>query len=190
MIKATAKDKAFIINLLAACFADNKSVNYIMAPNGNKQQRIKSLMDYSFEVCHRFGEVFLNDERTACALILYLDKKKNDFATLSKDIKLVLTYIGIGNINKAIKREAAVNALYPHKNIFYLWYIAVDTTQQQKGIGTAFLQEIMQYANTLNKDIYLETSTAQNIDWYTKMGFELYKELDLTYTLSCFRKQQ
>ena len=190
MLKASHNDKDLIINLLVESFAENKSVNYIVAQDNKKLQRIKALMDYSFEICYQFGEIFLNEDKSACALILYPDKKKTNFTTIAMDIKLILKCIGFKNITKALNREKAINALHPDKNIFYLWYIAVNKTEQGKGIGTSFLEKICDYATSCNRDIYLETSTEQNISWYKKMGFELYKELNFTYTLSCFRKKR
>jgi GNAT superfamily N-acetyltransferase len=190
MIKAGSKDKDFIVNLLAEGFEENKSVNYIVAQGTKKKQRIKALMEYSFEICNRFGDIFINEDGSACALILYPDKKKTDLQTIALDIKLILRCIGLINIKKALHREKKINALHPDKNIFYLWYIAVNKNDQGKGIGSIFLKQICDYATFLNKDIYLETSTEQNISWYKKMGFELYKELDFTYTLSCFKKKK
>ncbi|MGG9961465.1 GNAT family N-acetyltransferase [Ferruginibacter sp. SUN106] len=190
MIKAGTGDKDFIINLLVEGFEENKSVNYIIAQGTKKKQQIKALMDYSFEICNRFGEIFLNEDKSACALILYPDKKKTNLQSIVLDIKLILQCIGLFNVRRALQREKKINALHPDKNIFYLWYIAVNKNDQGKGTGSAFLKQICDHAEFLNKNIYLETSTERNISWYQKMGFELYKELDFTYTLSCFRKNK
>lgn len=189
MIKAGTRDKAFVVNLLVEGFEENKSVNYIIPQDDKKKQRIKALMEYSFEICNRSGEIFVNENRSACALIVYPDKKKTGLQSIALDIKLILQCIGFTNIKKALGREKKINALHPDKNIFYLWYITVNKSEQGKGAGSLLLEQICDYATTCNKAIYLETSTERNISWYKKMGFELYKELDFNYTLSCFRKK-
>src|SRR5204862_5755857 len=97
MIKAIRNDKNLIINLLAESFAENKSVNYIVVQDNNKTQRIKALMDYSFEICYQFGEIFLNEDKSACALILYPDKKTSNLKTILLDVKLILHCIGFKN---------------------------------------------------------------------------------------------
>lgn len=188
MYKATTNDKDFIINILAESFDDNKSVNYIIRGGEKKKAQIRALMNYSFEICNKFGEVLLNEERTACALLLFPDKKKTNLQTILLDIKLMLHCIGLINIKKVLKREKKIKSLYPEKEIIYLWYIAVNKSEQGKGIGTQFLKKIVDYAASVNKDIYLETSAAQNVNWYKKMGFELYEQIDFGYILSCFRK--
>ncbi len=189
MINADKKDKGYIVDLLAESFENNKSVNYIISGGDKKKQQIRALMDYSFEVCSKFGQVYFNEDRTACALVLYPDKKKTDLQTIALDIKLILRCVGFKNIKKVLKREKQIKLLYPTKDIFYLWYVAVDKTEQRKGVGTEFLKKIADYAASVNKDIYLETSAEQNINWYKKLGFELYKEIDFGYTLSCFSKK-
>lgn len=189
MIKAGKKDKGYIIDLLVESFENNKSVNYIISGGDKKKQQIRALMDYSFEMCNKFGEVFFNEERTGCALVLYPAKKKTSLHTIALDIKLIQSCVGFKNIKKVLAREKKIKAMYPSKNIFYLWYIAVNKNEQGKGTGTDFLKKIVDYASLDNKDIYLETSADQNINWYKKLGFDLYKEIDFGYTLSCFRKK-
>jgi hypothetical protein len=189
MIRADGKDKQFIVDLLTESFDDNKSVNYIIKGGPHRKRQIAVLMEYSFEVCSKFGDVFLNEQRTACSLVLYPDKKKASLQSIFLNIKLILIAIGFKNIKKVLDREKKINTLYPSKDIFYLWYIAVKKDAQGRGIGTALLKEICTCAATANKDIYLETSAEENIRWYKKLDFDLYRELDFTYTLSCFRKK-
>jgi hypothetical protein len=57
MIKAVALDKPLIIDLLTRSFQKNKSVNYIVRYNRLPERGIYALMDYSFEVSLRYGEV-------------------------------------------------------------------------------------------------------------------------------------
>ena len=55
-------------------------------------------MDYSFNVCNEFGEVWISDDQQACALILFPDKKRSSFRTLLWDFKLALSVIGIDRV--------------------------------------------------------------------------------------------
>lgn len=102
---ATPDDKPLVVDLLSSSFIDNKSVNYIISQDQSKDQRVRALMDYSFEICYLFGEVFLSDDRTACALLLYQEKKHTTLKSIWLDLKLILTCIGLWNIFRAIKRE-------------------------------------------------------------------------------------
>lgn len=63
MIRANYKDKELIVNILAHSFDQNKSVNYIVKQDNKRAQRMKKLMEYSFDVCHLFGDVYMTDDK-------------------------------------------------------------------------------------------------------------------------------
>ena len=108
MKSALYSDKNLIVEILTASFDENQSVNYIVKQDNRRTQRIRELMDYSFEMCFNYGEVFLSDDKNACALVLYPDKKKTTLKSIWLDIKLILKSIGIGNISKALSRESKI----------------------------------------------------------------------------------
>ncbi len=94
MVKAEYNEKALVVDILTKSFDTNQSVNYIIPQGDNKEKRIRTLMDYSFEVCYLFGDVFLSDDKKACALVNYPDKKKTALKSILLDIKLILFCIG------------------------------------------------------------------------------------------------
>jgi ribosomal protein S18 acetylase RimI-like enzyme len=180
MKKATQQDKPLVVKLLAASFDQNQSVNYIVSQDVNRKRRIKALMDYSFEVCYRYGAIFLSEDRKACALVLYPQLKRT---TLWLDIQLILKVIGITRIGKALKRESLIKQKQIQGPAYYLWFIGVDPLHQHMGIGTRFLNELLQHARLKDLLVLLETSTVQNLPWYKRAGFEEYATLNLGYTL-------
>lgn len=175
MVKATRQDKERIIDILTRSFSNNNSVNYI-----TKQERIPALMDYSFEVCMLFGEVWLTENKRACALILYPEQKKTTLKTILLDLKLMVECIGLSNLKKVLAREKKMAKIKPDTEMTYLWFIGVDPEYQQTGIGSELLQTIIQQSS---RPIYLETSTQKNLPWYKSFGFSIYGELDLGYTI-------
>lgn len=190
MIRADYKDKDLILKILAESFDDNQSVNYIIKQGKNRIERIKKLMDYSFEVCFRFGDVFLSGNKKACALVLYPDKKKTTLKTMLLDMKLIFSCIGIENIKKALKRESRIKQLQPKDLMYYLWFIAVDPEYQNEGIGSNLMNDIIQDSANKKRPVYLETSTLKNLPWYKKFGFQKYNELDLGYKLFFLKREQ
>ncbi|WP_432708156.1 hypothetical protein [Pedobacter sp.] len=82
MIKATYADKDLVSDILTSAFDKNKSVNYLIRQNHNRLFRIREFMDYSFEQCMLFGEVYLTDDRKACALILQGARSTCDFGNI------------------------------------------------------------------------------------------------------------
>ncbi|MEN0056854.1 MAG: GNAT family N-acetyltransferase [Mucilaginibacter sp.] len=188
MIKADRNLKTHVIEILSQSFENNQSVNYIINPEGNKQQRIRALMDYSFEICFMYGAVYLSDDKKACALVMYPDKKKFSFKSTLLDIKLLLNSIGITRAGKAMSRESAIKANYPNEPIYYLWFLGVQNDEQNAGIGSKLLKEIIKDSQIQKRPIYLETSTIKNIPWYQKFGFSIYNELDFGYKLFMLRR--
>jgi hypothetical protein len=190
MIKASKNHKSRVIEILTKSFKDNQSVNYIVKQDSKRAERIKALMDYSFEVCLMFGEVYLSDDQKGCALVLYPDQKSFSIKSTLMDVQLLLNAIGLTRVGKAMSRETAIKSNYPKDPIYYLWFLGVINSDQNKGIGSQLLKEIIIDSQKQHKPIYLETSTIKNIPWYKKFGFSIYNELDFGYKLFMLRKEK
>ncbi|WP_026898558.1 GNAT family N-acetyltransferase [Daejeonella oryzae] len=190
MRQATTKDKDHITDLLTCAFTDNQSVNYIIKQDEKRLKRIKALMSYSFEICKLFGEVYLSDDDHACALIVYPHKKRTSFKSILLDIQLIYNCIGFFHIGRALKRELKIGKIQPKEKKYYLWFIGVDPAYQSKGIGSEFLMEVIEDSEKKHLPIYLETSTLRNLPFYTKMGFSVYHQLNLSYQLYFLRRFQ
>lgn len=183
MIEATKKDKSKIIEILSVAFDENASVNYIVKQDTKRRQRLVALMDYSFELCWRFGKVYLSDDHNACALVFFPDRKKTSVWAMWQDVKLVFEVTGLSGLSKALKRESRIKAVQPQSDFYYLWFIAVKPECQNRGKGTDLLKAVVRDARELNRPVYLETSTIVNLPWYKKQGFEIYHELMLSYVI-------
>lgn len=183
MMRATHKDKKVVVHILTNSFKDNKSVNYIVKQDNKRVQRIQKLMEYAFEVCYSYGEVFLSNDKKGCALVLLPDNKKNNFRSILLDIGLIFSSTGISNIKKVMQRESKIKQLHPKELMYYLWFIGVNPNEQNKGIGSNLLTEVIYEALLKKRAVYLETSTLKNIPWYEKFGFIIYNKLDFGYSL-------
>lgn len=188
MMKAEYKDKGLIADILTKSFNDNKSVNYIVKQDGKREQRLRSLMEYSFDICYLFGDVFLSDDKKGCALIVLPDKKKSNLKSILLDLKLIFNCTGLSNVSKAMDREAKIKKLQPKELLYYLWFIGVNPADQNKGIGSNLLSEVIDEGMSKQRTICLETSTVKNLPWYEKFGFKIYNELDLSYKLFFLKK--
>lgn len=191
MIKASYSDKPLVVDILSDSFDANKSVNYVVKQeklNSKRKERIRKLMEYSFDVCYLFGEIYLSEDKKACALILLPDKKKTTFKSILLDAKLALSCIGLSRIFKVLERESKIKSHHPKTPIYYLWFIGVNPNDQNKGVGSALLKEVIKESTLHKRTIYLETSTLKNIPWYQKFGFEVFKELDLSYKLFLIKR--
>jgi ribosomal protein S18 acetylase RimI-like enzyme len=188
MKRALAHQKTLIVDILSKSFDDNKSVNFVVKQDYIRKERIRRLMEYSFNVCHAFGEVWISDAEQACALILLPDKKKPTLNALLWDAKLALTVIGLNRISSVLGREAKIKSFHPQEPFSYLWFIGVIPELQNRGKGSLLLDEIIQESQRSKRPIYLETSVERNLPWYQNHGFEIFHSIDLTYTLYLLRK--
>ena len=183
MIEATYSDKNIIVDILANSFDENKSVNYIIKQDNRRKERIRQLMNYSFDVCNSFGRVLLSENKKACVLVVFPDKKRTTLRSALWDIRLITNCIGFGGVTRAMSREKKIKSLQPKDLLYYLWFIGVDPEEQNKGFGGALLTEIIHEAEMHDRILCLETSTEKNIPWYQKFGFTIYNELDIGYRL-------
>jgi len=188
MKKAERTDRERVVTILTNSFHDNKSVNHLIPQDNKRMQRIKLLMDYAFDVCMLYGDVWLADNNLACALFVKPGKKRTTLQSVLLDIKFAIRCLGVGNIKKAMSREAAISKVHPPGPLYYLWFIGVDPVHQHQGIGSELMREILEEATKQKRIVCLETSTLKNIPWYEKLGFTIYHQLDFGYKLFCMKK--
>lgn len=188
MIKANYADKRIVMDILCDSFDTNNSVNYVIRQDDKRKERIRYVMDYSFELCSLFGDIFLTEDKKACALVLYPEKKRITLNTILLDIKLAFKSIGITRALKILERDKKIKSFYPNGPVYYLWFIGVASGNQRKGIGKALLNELIKESDSMQRSIYLEVSMPENISFYQKAGFEIYNELDFGHTLYFFRR--
>lgn len=195
MIKATKKDKYIVVDILSKSFEHNKSVNFLVGTGGNRMQRIRSLMVYSFLTCLDFGEIWISECECSCALVLYPHLKQVTLKTIARDIGLIFSAVGC-RVFKVLRRERLIGNCYKvnkdmqqeSEKVAYLWFIGTIPNAHGMGLGTAMMKELMERADRMKRPVYLETSTESNVAWYRKFGFELYNQVDLGYTLYFLRK--
>src|SRR5882672_10515848 len=187
MVRAKENQRSLVIDILAASFDDNRSVNYVVKQDEKRLDRIRGLMEYSFNVCNAFGEVWISEDEQACALILLPDKKRINLDSIRWDARLALSVIGLQRVSKVLGRESKIKAFHPKEPFTYLWFIGVSPEFQGQGKGSGMLQEIIETSAQNDRSVYLETSVERNLPWYKNHEFEIYNTLDLSYKLYLLR---
>jgi len=164
-----------IINILTESFDKNKSANYAIHPRKRNNAGRKSLMEYALDCTLYRGEVILNKQSTATALLVDSQKAKKTFKQTILDLKLALRVIGLLRVFKVMKRECFIEKHHPKTAFLYLWFLGVKKEHQGKGLGSELLDLIIQKSEASNKPIYLETSMSENVRLYERFGFKIYK---------------
>ena len=175
MFKADKVHKEKIIEILSACFETNKSVNWIVKQDVKRKERIRYLMDYSFEACIKTGQIYLTDNLTGVIIYSNSDNKLPILEEAFLTVQYIWKVTGIDGIGRALKREQYINQYHPKDEEFiYIWFIGLKETEAGKGVGSAMLQEVIDKSNARQIPIYLETSNERNMNFYKKHGFEVY----------------
>ncbi|ABG58457.1 GNAT family N-acetyltransferase [Cytophaga hutchinsonii] len=189
MIEATYSDRKAAIEILTQSFNSNKSVEYVIRGGKNRSAQIKALMEYAFDMCMLFGNVYLSDDKKACGLVLLPHKKKVTLKSIELDISFLLLCSGIKKVSKILKREEAIKNAHAENSYAHLWFLGVAPKEQGKGYGSTLLNEITELYTKIGLPVYLETSTLSNLPWYKKNGFEIIQELRLGYSLFILKKE-
>lgn len=175
MEKANTSNKSKIINILSKAFDTNKSVNWVVKNDKRRELRIRSLMNYAFDLCKQDG-VFVSEDCNGAIIFDFPKASKNVISKLIQDIKFIFNVIGAERLFKVLKREAYIKKFHPKENYIYLWFLGVNPDYQGKGIGSKLLEELLEISGKKGLSVYLETSNPLNLEFYKKFGFNIYHE--------------
>ncbi|UKN02825.1 GNAT family N-acetyltransferase [Paracrocinitomix mangrovi] len=178
MIKATPADKELCLKILKDTFHNSYSARYVIKQDQKKDQRFQYLLEYSWQKALMRGEVWLNDDKSACAIWLNSSKSAFSMKALWLDLNLVFKSVGFRRIPKILKRQKAIKKTQPTSAHYYLWYLGVDPSIQGKGTGSSFMKELLQQADINNMQVVLETANPKNLPFYERLGFKITHHLD------------
>lgn len=180
---AEKRDKVEVVKILTSSFIDvliPNSINYVVKNDAKRNERLKSLMEFQFDMGLELGHIFISDDFKGC--IIYIDKWKFSLKRIILEIKLLFNVIGIENVFQVLKREKIIKAYHPKGDFIHLWLMGVLPEAQGTGIGSKLLQETLNFYK--GRLIYLETTTQENLRFYNKNGFSIFhKTFELDYPL-------
>jgi GNAT superfamily N-acetyltransferase len=79
----------------------------------------------------------------------------------------------------SIAAEAVVAPLRPTTPHYYLGAVGTRGDRQREGLATAVLMPILERADRENEPAFLETSAAENVRFYERLGFAVVNEADV-----------
>lgn len=180
---AEKKDKIKVVEILTSSFIDvliPNSINFVVKNDAKRKERLKSLMEFQFDIALDLGHIFISDDFKGC--IIFIDKWKLSLKRIILEIKLLFTVIGIENVFQVLKREKIIKSYHPKGDFIHLWLMGVLPEAQGTGIGSKLLKETLKFYE--GKLIYLETTTQENLRFYNKNGFSVFhKTFELDYPL-------
>ncbi len=179
MFDATIIDKEVVVDILVESFKGNKSVERV---SGGDAAKTKALMEYCFIKCILSGKVYISYDKQGCALILYPNEKRNYLKLFWNDLKFIIKVVGLKNLKQVLADQSLINQTITPQS-FHVWYMAVHPSAQHKGLGTYIIKKLLKEAHIKERALILETSSEQNVEWYSKFGIKEYAKLDFGYPL-------
>lgn len=183
MRMAEKKDKIDVVNILTSAFINvliPNSINFVVKNDKKRRERLRSLMEFQFDIGLELGHIFISDDSKGC--IIFIDKWKSTLKRIILEVKLLFAVIGIENLFQVLKRENLIKSYHPKQDFIHLWLMGVAPEAQGTGVGSKLLQETLQFYE--GKLMYLETTTPENLRFYKKNGFIIFHEtFELDYPL-------
>lgn len=180
---AVKEDKDQVVDILTSSFIDvliPNSINFVVKNDSRRTERLKSLMEFQFDIGFDLGYIFISDDSKGC--IIFINKWKLNIRRIILEIKLLFNVIGIENVFQVLKREKIIKSYHPKGEFIHLWLMGVKPEAQGTGIGSKLLQETLNFYK--GKLIYLETTTPENLKFYKKNGFNIFHNtFELDYPL-------
>lgn len=178
-------EKQIVCEILSNSFINNKSVDYVLKGGLKETMQRNYLIEYSYNFCKKFGQIYL--EENACALVVFPEKIKKGFFDYIEDFKFILKSVGLKKLRLLLDREKIIKGKQNKtKDNLYIWFIGVKSDCQGNGIGSALLQQIIK--DYPNKTILLETSSKRNLSFYSRNGFIQYNQHIFSYILYFLKK--
>lgn len=178
MIRATEGDDELIVDILSRAFDDEQTLNYSIKQDKRRAKSIRLVMLYSIEVARIFGEIYLSDNRKACTLLIYPEKKKCSPLLAWINLKSIIKLRDVAAAMRYLKYENVVLTKRPKEKHIQIWYLGVFPAVSHQGIGTHFLTQILAETDKKKLPVCLETATFLNISWYNRFGFEVYDQTE------------
>jgi GNAT superfamily N-acetyltransferase len=176
--KATKADVPGLAATLARAFDDDPVIEWAFR-NGRSRircserwfrLRLNSLLGH--------GETYTTADLAGAAIWTLPDRWRTQPVEMLRTIPLLPgAGLGVVKVLRGLDRvERAHPAKPPH---YYLAILGTEPDRQGEGIGSALMQPVLEDCDANEIGAYLESSKERNVDFYTRHGFRVKRELDL-----------
>jgi GNAT superfamily N-acetyltransferase len=121
-------------------------------------------------------ELYVTDDLSAAAMWMLPNqwhvswRETGELARMMLTYRLPMLFAGLQRLEQAHPHE-------PHS--FYLTVLGTDPPHQGKGLGSALMQPVLELCDREALPAYLESSKERNIDFYSRFGFRVLREVRL-----------
>lgn len=94
------------------------------------------------------------------------------------------------SLGRGIRLERAFKHILPGEPYWYLLALGVAPEHQEKGIGFALMEPVLDRCDEAGQSAHLETAVEDNLGYYANLGFELVAEADLPNGPTLYRMRR
>lgn len=153
----------------------------------HRASRLGFLMKYLVKTTLIKGRAYISDSGNAC-LLVYFPKKLSIIDHLKLillKVQLAIKTIGIGRVVKVIRRQRHIKRFHPRTKHIHPIILGVKQELDGQGSGIRLVTEVLRSEEPLEFPVFIETTTAQNIQLYQSLGFRIIARTeDLDYPLT------
>lgn len=175
--KATADDVPALAEVSALAFEHDPITEWLVETGDDPLQMERQMFVAEYRITKRFDLIYTDADRKGVSIW----KPPGARSTIGDRIQQVWTMLGTIKLSRRafakIKLFIQIENAHPCEHHYYLSLLAVHPDMQGKGLGTALMQPVLEICDRDHVPAYLETETESNVDFYSKRGFKVIKEI-------------
>lgn len=175
--RATASDLDGVATTLVESHLDYVWEEWAL-PGPDRRERLTTLVRVDLELLGiPYRDVWMHDEAAAVAVWV-----RSPAVPLNPDAAAEVARVARSTFGPRLAVIEAVEAeLAAHRPAEPHWFLATMGTRpdrQRRGLGTAVLQPVLDELDRILEPACLETSSAANVAFYSRLSFEVVAHLD------------
>lgn len=169
--KATSRDGGRVAAALASAFGADPVVCW-MSGQDDSERRMRPFWRSFVGAALRKSdhEVYMDDDGSGAAVWRGVDAWKVPTTDVVRSLPAMVRSFR-GRAPLALQLLARMEKQHPSAPHYYLEFLGTRRDRQNKGIGTALLQPMLERCDAEGIAAYLESSNPRNVPFYARHGF-------------------
>ena len=174
--RATLVDTGLAVATLAAAFQDYVWTRW-MLPETNYEQRLLEAFNVDLETTVKYlGEVWMTQDGSSVAA--WIQPQPTTIPKHDQERReAVHRRVAGENISSIQAAEEVIAARRPRSKYWYLATMGTAPEHRRLGLGGAVLAPVLDQCDETGTPALLETSSKENVRFYSRFGFEVTSEL-------------
>jgi len=177
---ATAADASALTRVLVHAFADDPFISWAVRTDERRTAAYWRLFDlFVRRLSLPYGHVFTTDRLDAVALWVPPGCWRQGAVDQVRQLPDWMAIVGLKRMSHVFGAIATLLSKHPSEPHYYLPFVGVDPSARGRGTGSAVLQPVLRWCDTLRLGAYLENTNERNLVFYDRLGFRVLETMVL-----------